>query len=420
MGEPGGQQGFRVAVIGAGPIGLEAAACAVAAGLDVAVYERGRVASAVRDWGHVRLFTPFAMNSSAWGRAAVAAAFGAVSLPANDEQLTGRGLVSGYLEPLSRIPALAGRIHESFRVRAITRQRTWKHHLVGRRETVADRFRILLDTPVGERVESADVVLDCSGTWPNHNWIGAGGVPCPGERRLLAAGDYRLPDVAGIGRDRFAGRTTLVVGSGYSAATTVAGLVRLARDAPGTRVVWVTRDRSDGPLTAIDDDPLTERLQLAQQANRSARDGHGPVDWRPGRLVQAIRPAGNRFAVRLDDAAWAGQGEPGETIEVDRIVANVGYRPDRSLYEELQVHECYATGGPIALAAKLLGEQSADCLDQSAGDARLLENPEPGFFILGAKSYGRDSRFLLSVGHQQIRLVLDRFTARVPGREVPV
>ena len=93
-----------------------------------------------------------------------------------------------------------------------------------------------------------------------------------------------------------------------------------------------------------------------------------------------------------------GRGARQTQIVVDRIIANVGYKPNRTLYEELQIHECYATQGPIKLAAELLGETSQDCLSQSSHGAETLQNPEPGFFILGSKSYGRNSQFLLKVG----------------------
>ena len=52
---------MRIAVIGAGPIGLEAAAEATARGHEAVVYEAGRVADHIRQWGHVRLFTPWHM-----------------------------------------------------------------------------------------------------------------------------------------------------------------------------------------------------------------------------------------------------------------------------------------------------------------------------------------------------------------------
>jgi hypothetical protein len=74
-----------------------------------------------------------------------------------------------------------------------------------------------------------------------------------------------------------------------------------------------------------------------------------------------------------------------------------------ALYRQLQVHECYATTGPMNLAAALLGEAgSGDCLQLAAHGPETLRTPEPGFFILGAKSYGRMSRFLLQAGWRQV------------------
>ena len=93
-----------------------------------------------------------------------------------------------------------------------------------------------------------------------------------------------------------------------------------------------------------------------------------------------------------------------EEIVVDRILALNGGVGDHGLYRQLQVHECYATCGPMNLAAALLGEAGAggDCLAVVAHGPDTLRTPEPGFFILGAKSYGRSSRFLLSVGWRQV------------------
>ncbi len=99
-----------------------------------------------------------------------------------------------------------------------------------------------------------------------------------------------------------------------------------------------------------------------------------------------------------------------DNIEVDRIIANVGYSPDNSLYSELQVHECYASRGPMKLSAALLGASSADCLDQSSMGANTLKNPEPNFYIIGNKSYGRNSTFLIRVGLSQIVEVFSLIT----------
>ena len=116
---------------------------------------------------------------------------------------------------------------------------------------------------------------------------------------------------------------------------------------------------------------------------------------RPGCVTEALRGRDGRIAVTLRN------GGPDE-IEVDHILALNGGVGDHRLYRQLQVHECYATSGPMNLAAALLGEVGADCLAVASHGPDTLRNPEPAFFILGAKSYGRNSQFLLRSGWQQV------------------
>ena len=396
-----GSQGCRIVVIGAGPVGLEAALFAKQQGYDVTVLERGRVAENVRSWGHVRLFSPFSMNSSPWGRALLAETCSgteesAPTLPEDDALLTGADFVARYLLPLSRQTLISDLIHEDTEVLAVGRDSIWKTDLGG-----ADRqmspFRILVRSPSGEADIHADLVLDCTGTYGNHNWLGGGGTPCVGEQACESGILWTLPDVAGADRDRFAGRTTLVAGSGYSAATVVVELAALAGEAPGTSVIWLTRTDQSPPIPAVPHDSLEQRVKLTTEANRSALELRPVVDWRPGQIVRAVTAGpGECMTVTMESNDVTTQ------TEVDEIVALVGYRPDRCLYEELQIHECYATQGPIRLAAALLAESSEDCLTQTCPGPETLINPEPGFFILGAKSYGRSSQFLLRVGIEQI------------------
>lgn len=393
------QTGRRIAIIGAGPIGLEAAVFAKQRGFDVTVIERGRVADNVRAWGHVRLFSPFAMNVSRWGRA-VLNETEECQLPEDDALLTGADFAERYLLPLSRHPLITRDIRENTQVVSVGRRSVWKTDLIGAARQESP-FQLLVRTEQGEETIDCDFVLDCSGTYPNHNWIGAGGTPCPGETAVKDRIVWTLPDVTVRDHDRFAGLRTLVVGSGYSAATTVVGLARLAEEFPETSVVWLTRTDRQQPLAIINEDALRNRAELASRANQLATGQDGPVDWKPASLVCSISEGqGGGFVVTLQSS-----GGEVERVPVDRIVAQVGYRPDRSLYEELQIHECYATQGPIKLAAALLGEESDDCLTQSCPGADALANPEPGFFILGAKSYGRNSQFLLRVGIEQIEAV---------------
>jgi len=87
-----------------------------------------------------------------------------------------------------------------------------------------------------------------------------------------------------------------------------------------------------------------------------------------------------------------------------------GFRPDWSLDRELHIQTCWATEGTYPLAASLLGEAGGDCLAVPAFGAEALRHPEPNFFTLGAKSYGRTPNFLISTGLQQIHSVLNSLT----------
>ena len=76
---------------------------------------------------------------------------------------------------------------------------------------------------------------------------------------------------------------------------------------------------------------------------------------------------------------------------------------DFSIYRQLQVHECYATArADEALRRAARRARRGDCLEQQSHGPDTLTNPEPGFFILGAKSYGRNSQFLMRIGWAQV------------------
>jgi hypothetical protein len=379
---------------------LEAALYARFLGYEVLLLERGVVAEHVRQWGHVPMFSPFSLNRSPLGLAALAAQDASYRPPPDDALLTGGQWRDQYLVPLSQTDLLADGLRTGCRVLSVTRDEFLKRDPPGDPERCEVDFRLLVEH-AGERQEElrADVVIDSTGVFSNANWMGPGGGPAIGETWCRARIWYQLPDVLGADAARFAERRTLVVGSGHSAATTVVGLAELQAQHPRTEITWATRraiDPGRGPLAVLPDDRLPARARLASQANGCVLDGR--VRHRAGTWVTAVdyhEPTGP-FQVLL-----AGQ-EPGP-LEVDEIVANVGYRPDTELYRELQIHQCYCTEGPMKLAARLLQEASLDCLDQPAQGAQVLVNPEPDFYILGAKSYGRNPHFLFATGLQQIR-----------------
>jgi thioredoxin reductase len=398
----------RVAVLGAGPIGLEAALAARQLGYPVRVYEKGRLADAMQRWGHIRLFSPFGMNSTPRGRDAIRSEFPAHEFPGDDECVTGRQHVAAYLEPLAKTRLLRDCLATETIVIGVGRHRLLKTDSPGDAQRAAQPFRLLVREKGKERVDEADIVLDCTGTYGQHRWMGDGGIPAPGEVAAEPQIAYGLDDVLGDRKAHYAGKTTLVVGGGYSAATSVCALAELAREHPETWVVWLARATGTQPIKRVLNDPLKERDRLAVRANTLATRADGNVEFHPGALVQAVEGLGQDKGFRVTALV----GKASRTWEVDRIVANVGFQPDTRLYRELQVHECYASQGPMKLAAALLGKSGGDCLQQKSHGPETLRNPEPNFYILGAKSYGRNSHFLLRLGFEQVRDVFALITAK--------
>lgn len=398
----------RLAVIGAGPIGLEAAAVAARLGFDVQVYERGRIAEHLHRWGHVRLFTPFGMNSTAAGRNALLAENPNHLFPAHDECITGRDHVRVYLEPLGRSKLLKDRVHTECQVLAIGRERLLKED--SRTEAKGGPpFHLLIREKNKERIEIADYVLDCSGTYAQHRWLGEGGIPAVGETAAESAICYGLDDILGERKNHYAGKTTLVVGSGLSAATSVVNLAELASSAPETWVVWLARTPSTLPIRRVPNDPLRERDRLAVRANTLATRTDGNVEFHPHSVVTSLESLGPDKGFRV--TARIGKGGQARTWEVDRIIANVGYQPDWHLLRELQFSACPVTSALPRLGA-VLREHRGEAGRIPPMSAELLRTTEPGLFVLGAKSFGRDSRFLLQIGFEQIRQVFQTLTGK--------
>jgi 2-polyprenyl-6-methoxyphenol hydroxylase-like FAD-dependent oxidoreductase len=385
----------RIAILGAGPIGLEAALAAAERGWPFTVYEAApEVAGHVREWGHVRLFTPWDMNVS--GRMRAALRRGGREAPEGAGLPTGHEIADELYAPVSELPEVQPSVRLSTRVRAVGRDGLLKHDFIGSPERSARPFRLLLaDRDGRERIEHADAVLDCTGTWGNPNSLGDGGIPAPGEEELASRIVRRLPDFAAEPAT-WAGRRVLLTGAGHSAQTAARALAQFARKAPGTEVVWAVRSQ-DPTWFAVDADPLPERAALTSAARELAGGASGAVDVRLGSVTEALAGVGERVRVTLRN------GGP-DDVWVDRILALNGGVGDFTLYRQLQVHECYATAGPMALAAALLGAAGAggDCLAMPTPGPDTLRNPEPGFFLLGAKSYGRNSQFLLRNGWEQV------------------
>ena len=393
-----GTADLPVAVIGGGPIGLAAAAHLHARGLPFVVVEAGdRVAASVRDWGHVRLFSPWAylvdeaaaalLEATGWER------------PVGGAYPLGAELVSRYLEPLAAHPAIAGHLRLGARVTAVTRHGADKLRSADREHLP---FELVAEGPTGEERLLARAVIDASGTWTQPNPAGAG-LPALGERAAAAAGllDLRIPDATGADRERYAGRTTLVVGAGHSAFNAVLDLAALAEETPGTRVVWAVRRQTVGGLFGGGGaDALVARGLLGERV-RALVEG-GTVELVRGFRTTGMDVHGGRVVVqgeRPDGSAAPPIGP------VDRVVALTGFRPDLDLHRELRL-EVDPVVETTPKLAPLIDPNLHSCGTVRPHGAAELAHPEPDLYVVGMKSYGRAPTFLLPTGYEQVRSVV--------------
>jgi Pyridine nucleotide-disulphide oxidoreductase len=277
-------ESLPITVIGGGPVGLAAAAHLIARGLPVKVYEaESEVSSNIRDWGHVRVFTPwrYCVDQAA---TALLKRYG-WQLAAADHCPTGAELVSAYLEPLAATPELAAVVETNARVTAISRQGVDKVVSHGR-ETRP--FVLAVTTQKGVRRDLARAIIDASGTWTTPNPLGASGLRAVGEAELADRIAYGIPDILGRDRHLYAGRKTLVVGSGHSAANALLELAQLAKTDPRTSFLWATRSSNLARrYSGGDADQLPARGELG--ADVRALVDNGRVTLVTGFAAVAIR-----------------------------------------------------------------------------------------------------------------------------------
>ena len=399
----------RIAIVGAGPIGLEAALEGARRGFDVALYDAGRVAEHWRRFADVTLFTPFRMNSTEWGRTRLREQ--GIDVPSDEAILTAGEIVARYLEPLSRLPELEGRVRQHARVAGIARDGMTKG---GAGIRAGRSFLLRVEGEVAPTLKRADVVIDASGVYGNPRATGPGGLSALGEGELGARIDHHIPPLSGEARPRYAGKRVLLVGDGHSAATALVGFAAMAEKGEAPMVVWIRRRGAGGtgdPFSVDPGDPLPEREALGARANRIAR-GASWLTTLAGAEIESYARKGDAVVVTLREPSGAVR-----QVEVDQVLALVGYRPDASIHRELQIHLCYASEGPMALASAILAASAAspgagsDCLKQTTHGAETHRNPEPGFFFVGAKSYGRNPQFLLELGHRQVEEIYSLIAA---------
>jgi hypothetical protein len=388
-----------VAVIGAGPVGLAAGAHALENGLRPIILEAGpHVAHAVRQWGHVQLFSPWEYNVD---RAAerLLSAIGWNS-PAPDHYPTGAELVDLYLDPLANKTTLRNHLQTESRVTNISRVGFDKLKTKGRDGAP---FEIRYENGQGSKTVRTDAIIDASGTWHSPNPAGANGLDAIGEKKASARIAYAIPDVLGRDRARYAGKVVAVLGAGHSAIGTLTDLARLAEQAPGTRPIWLLR--GNDPAKAFGggaNDKLSARGELG--AAFAALVAAGKIRIESDFRVSHLTVGGSGLTI------GTAAGCCGRHLTVDELVVATGFRSDLNFVRELRIQLDPAIECPIALAP-LIDPNEHSCGTVRPHGAHELAQPESDFYFAGMKSYGRAPTFLMITGYEQVRSI----TAELAG-----
>ena len=389
-----------VAVIGAGPVGLAAAAHLVTKGETPMVLEAGdTVGASVLKWGHVRIFSPWRHNVDAASATLLAAA--GWMRPPDGVHPTGRDLVEQYLAPLAALPAIRPHLRLRSRVLAVSRAGFDRTKTAARDDAP---FVLRVETDGIESDVLARAVIDASGTYESSNPLGGNGLAAIGETRLARHVFPGIPDVLGRDRARYAGRRVLVVGSGHSAFNALLDLASLVEEHPATRVTWAIRRAAvDGLFGGGAKDQLEERGRLGSRMRALADRG-------------VLTIARSFFVTRLESTADGVVVSSGteQLAPVDEIVATTGFRPDLAMLRELRLELDPIVESPARLAP-LIDPNVHSCGTVPPHGAHELRQPEKDFYIVGMKSYGRAPTFLMLTGYEQVRSVVCALTGDDAG-----
>ncbi|MFD2207858.1 NAD(P)-binding domain-containing protein [Kiloniella antarctica] len=386
----------RVIVIGAGPVGISAAAQLIARGLEPLLLEKGsRVGHAILEWGHVRVFTPWQyitdkavmdlLEPMGWKH------------PDKKHLPTGQEIVDEYLVPAAEITALKNHILYDANVVAVSKLGLSKSSTLDRNSVP---FTVHYKTSDREHnVIEAMAVIDASGTWYNPNPIGADGLMVPGEQEFSDRISYGIPETLTRNKALYEGKKTLVLGSGHSAINVVLDVLQLKKENADTKLIWgLRRNKIEKLLGGGINDKLPARSALGTAAKEAIDDGalelYAPMN------VRKISKIGCRMNVEMDI------DDKIQTIEVDRIIVATGFHPNLEMLREIRLDLDVVVEAPNVLAP-MIDPNFHSCGTVRPHGIDELSHTDKNFFIVGMKAYGRAPTFLMKTGYEQVRSIAD-------------
>jgi len=393
--------GLPVAIIGAGPVGLAAAAQLLERGESPIVLETGEtIAASVLSWGHVPLFSPWEFCID--GAAKRLLEKHGWQAPNPSTYPTGKDLYDQYLQPLAKTPEIAPLIRTNSRVISVARLGLDKMKNEGR--DTAPFILNVVDRAGKVTSILARAIIDASGTYTSPNPLGSSGVPAPGERDAHAYTVYRIPDVNGADRFRYVGKQVAVVGSGHSAFNALIELAELKQIEPRTRITWIVRKPDvTASYGGESGDALPERGALGSRVKILVESNQ--VQLEQGFRIATLETHSDKVTLT---------SEQGRKVEADQIVATTGFRPDLTILSELRLNLHPAVESPVLLA-DMIDPNFHSCGTVEPHGVVELSHPEKDLYIVGMKSYGRAPTFLMMTGYEQVRSIACELTGDHEG-----
>ncbi|TQR36083.1 flavoprotein [Lysinibacillus sphaericus] len=379
-------------IIGAGPIGLAAAAHLVEKNQSFILLEAGNeIAHNIRTWGHVTLFSPWRYNIN---KAAKALLEETDWQEPNLETLpTGHELIDLYLKPLAELAQIKPFIHLNSKVVGVSRLLNDKMKSKNR---VNQSFKIYIETEEDTNVIEAKAVIDATGTWGNPNPANSTGVWLQTEKALADRIEYGIPDIQ-TNTKRYANKKIAVIGGGHSAINTLLSLVALQKENPSTKLVWIMRKKSVEEVYGGEEkDALKARGSLSIRIHKLVDSGK----------IKVVSPFYISMVKRDEKINIVGtsNGKKNVLTGFDELIVNAGSRPNFTINSELRLSIDTTTESVQALAP-LIDPNEHSCGTVRAHGEEILRQPEKGFYIVGAKSYGRAPTFLMATGYEQVRSI---------------
>ncbi|PAE07104.1 flavoprotein [Terribacillus saccharophilus] len=378
-----------VVIIGAGPVGLAAAAHLVEYDLPFVILEKGEsVGSNILEWGHVQLFSPWEYNTNQAATKLLSKT--EWQHPDKDKLPTGQELVKEYLKPLSQLQVMQENIRFNSEVVAVTKDGADKLKSDNRNERA---FVVHYKKESKSEKIRASAIIDASGTWQNPNPPYADGVWLDASNK-----DSVHTNIPAVQQQQevFKDKHTVVIGSGHSALNTLLSLAELKENHPTTKISWILRRES--PVSAFggeEQDQLAARGALGSIAHKLV--DQGVIDVFAPFNVEAIDYDGSNYTLSSKEGNVASS--------VDEIVVNTGARPDFSFLREVRYEIDPIVESTPALAP-LIDPNLHSCGTVRPHGEEELRHPEKNFYVAGVKSYGRAPTFLLATGYEQVRSIV--------------